>query len=667
MPFPSRRGGGGGGFTLGPAQNVFTGADRTAAETARDNYATANPTWLISYNDDTSLNIRLEFGDTVVFQVRNSGGTAWLDNSSATGVPGPIGPSGEGSVPPFASVEARDQFFSIIGNRQHLVNGLPVEVNTGITSVANYVWTGEDNPATYIPNDPLWVVSSLVASSGSLNLNQLTISNSQLNAGIELPNGTLGEMIHAEYNENGSSRPKDPSLGARTTLNINTSNTQSIADPFSLTYSTVGDNLTFDFFVIPAEVGRLRVVFERTDNSSVIFDEFRDFTQAEVDASAPVRFEVGNRYRLASGTELQVTFSGIQLRGGVGVPGDVLEGQTTIYFSSEIQPYTEKELARLEDIEHPVTLRRDMPSLEDSRALAAASLNGNSALWVIANEQLTTSNRADAMIFALTAGQLDADGNVIPTTPVAANTIRLRAGTEVRIFAENDFRVVLAPVLESDITNAAPPAGVSATITRFDIQGVSDSVIAGTEISGSQTFEFNVNYPEDINGQLVILQNGTQIASAIDPSDTTATATVTTQTLQDNQEAVFQIRGTTNENVLVSRFFRVRGHAPAEQLFFGLSSSNNPDTVDTSSLTSGHAGVDGERVTTGTTGAGQYFIILVPTDHDPVTITDTVFQQDVKSIFTRTADVRTIGTVDYHSYVVGPLQPNANESYVLGY
>ena len=88
--------GGGGGFTLGPAQNVFVGVDRTAAELARDTYFSgAGAANLLEYNADTTLNIRLEYDDTgnavALFQVRNVAGDTWLDNSSATGVKGEAG------------------------------------------------------------------------------------------------------------------------------------------------------------------------------------------------------------------------------------------------------------------------------------------------------------------------------------------------------------------------------------------------------------------------------------------------------------------------------------------------------------------------------------------------------------------------------------------------
>ena len=70
------------GLTLGPAQNTFTGADETAAETARDAYTTDsdNADWLSDYNNDATLHIRLIYGDTTQYQNRQSG--AWADVNS---------------------------------------------------------------------------------------------------------------------------------------------------------------------------------------------------------------------------------------------------------------------------------------------------------------------------------------------------------------------------------------------------------------------------------------------------------------------------------------------------------------------------------------------------------------------------------------------------------
>ena len=77
--------GGGGGLTLGPATNSFNGADRAAAEAARDAYAVANPLWLAQYGDDESLLIVLSWPVTAssgTYQVREH--SQWLDISGLT-------------------------------------------------------------------------------------------------------------------------------------------------------------------------------------------------------------------------------------------------------------------------------------------------------------------------------------------------------------------------------------------------------------------------------------------------------------------------------------------------------------------------------------------------------------------------------------------------------
>ncbi|AUR96764.1 hypothetical protein NVP1232O_30 [Vibrio phage 1.232.O._10N.261.51.E11] len=92
---------GGAGFTLGPAQNVFTGSDRAAAEAARNTFLADNPSWLATYNADTSLNIRLEFTEgttaVAVYQVRNDAGNGWLDNESFEALRGAPGEDGSGT------------------------------------------------------------------------------------------------------------------------------------------------------------------------------------------------------------------------------------------------------------------------------------------------------------------------------------------------------------------------------------------------------------------------------------------------------------------------------------------------------------------------------------------------------------------------------------------
>jgi hypothetical protein len=207
----------------------------------------------------------------------------------------------------------------------------------------------------------------------------------------------------------------------------------------------------------------------------------------------------------------------------------------------------------------------------------------------------------------------------------------------------------------------------AASITRFSITGQSQSILAGTTISGIKTFTYNVNHPEDVSGNLTLKQNGQVLKSDIAPTGSSFTQTITSVTLQNNASVTFELSGTRNDGSRISKTFSIRAHALAEKLYFGRSASNNPATVDETGFDSIEAGVDGSSVTTGTASANEYFIILTPTNHDISSITDTVLQQDVTDIFTKTENVRTIGSVSYNSFVIGPLVAGVDESYTLDF
>lgn len=107
--------------------------------------------------------------------------------------------------------------------------------------------------------------------------------------------------------------------------------------------------------------------------------------------------------------------------------------------------------------------------------------------------------------------------------------------------------------------------------------------------------------------------------------------------------------------------------APADIIYYGLSNSNNPDTVDTGTLTEEQNPTNPDTISTGTATAGQYFILLVPQADDITSIFDTVLSQDVTNLFTITNNVRTINTVSYKSYVIGPLNAGVDEEYIINF
>ena len=108
--------------------------------------------------------------------------------------------------------------------------------------------------------------------------------------------------------------------------------------------------------------------------------------------------------------------------------------------------------------------------------------------------------------------------------------------------------------------------------------------------------------------------------------------------------------------------------APADTIYYGLMDTNIPATVDTATLTTQTDPTNPyETSQVGASTAGQYYVILVPMNDDLTAITGTVNSIDVTDTFTPTDNVRTINTVLYKSYVLGPLNAGVNETYILSF
>ena len=309
---------------------------------------------------------------------------------------------------------------------------------------------------------------------------------------------------------------------------------------------------------------------------------------------------------------------------------DLLGTPTIPYFAAMLQNAEFRPIPYSSDIgnqEHPVTLRRDMPSLEDSLALANASLNSNSALWVVANNQIPASNRADAFIYALQAGFFDLDGNPLPTTPVAANTIQLRGGTVVRIFAQNDFRIVTAPVLDSDIVN-----------------------------SGEENVQSNWDESDNTKDSFILNKPTIPTARTDEEIRDVSAAQLTQGTGVDNLQV--QIVKDDAADTVTFNLINTSTPPTTEEFYHGLSDSDNPATVVLTTLSQSDVGTGTGQTfdfSVGPASANDFIILLVPAAHDISTLINTGSGFSVLSSFTKTDNVRLINGDQYHSYVLGPL------------
>lgn len=314
-------------FQLGPTQNIFDAGlgDKSDAEILRDNYGAANPDWLNSYNSNTTIHVELRFvdsGDAVAIKQNNISGT-WTDQQSTFGVRGLPG--------------SGTDFSAISENHVPAIGPGPDKIPF-------------DSGLTVDPQGNLITPRSIQAGPGSLKVGPtFTLSNGVEAVALTLGDGTKALGLNLEYGEGGSTHPFIYELSAQETLNINRTQDQTLADPFELAYTTAGDNLTVDFDVVPSETGELRVQFFQggDDTGELVFDEIKEIEASQV--GTVVRFEVGNPYLFGVGTPLFVRFSGVQLKGGVAGPDDLLNGQTTIYFRSYVNGYVKKNLAMEED------------------------------------------------------------------------------------------------------------------------------------------------------------------------------------------------------------------------------------------------------------------------------------------------------------------------------
>ncbi len=185
-----------------------------------------------------------------------------------------------------------------------------------------------------IENDRLVASVSIEAPPSTFYLgSKFAMSNAIKAIGFRLADGTDALGLVNRFGPNGSlSNPKFFSLAPRESLEVNLVSEDTLPRIIELSYTTVGDNLTYDFDIIPAEIGRLRAQYWLgSDDSGVpVFDYTIEVSDAMVDNV--VRFG-GNFYVLPAGEQLFVRFSGVPLKGdsSIGFP----------YFISYVQPFRE--------------------------------------------------------------------------------------------------------------------------------------------------------------------------------------------------------------------------------------------------------------------------------------------------------------------------------------
>lgn len=567
-------GGGGGGsgdlFALGPPVNTFNGADRAAAETARDAYDVANAGWIANYDADQEIGIYLTFTSggepAVVSQIRVGG--AWRDVQTVVGVRGQTG--------------AGTDFSGITTNHIPAIGASDTPFDSGLSVDAsgNFICRRKlEVPSASIRFDELLEMSE--GSGDVLVNNRLT--------------GDIAEVVSIQtQNTLASGRPTAfRHTEAENDFTIQGSDANTITtNPFTFQYTTTLDAQTNALRVRTGAAMnnvRMRIV----DNATgIAIKHFPD--KAAWDEGTG-----GANLRLGENT--------------INLLSEVADDPPNGIFNAGITPFRFR-TGRVLDIE----VRGDTMSL--------LGINTPSEFpYLIAQLQRSSVDEI-AMLADVQGGVLGHVTNlVIDALPSRIDTTADLIASYNGTFVATNHNLITTVQLS---INAVGGSG----------GGINKAITAPTS-DGLNSFSFDITAPDWAT------------LNAGGPTSIT-----------------FQITGTDDHgNAIASNTLTVTiADLTADQFFYhGLSDSNNPAAVDTSTLssTATETGVQTFEFTIGPATETNFVILLYRSDKTVTSIVDVSTGDEVVQELIQTDDVRVINSVNFSSYVLGPLVSGYNATF----
>ena len=254
--------------------------------------------------------------------------------------------------------------------------------------------------------------------------------------------------------------------------------------------------------------------FAITNLASTYYQTGTQITGLDIsDSSIPDDLTFAVENELSSDLNLTLSGTGVSFAGvGTGTSFTIPSGEVVLFYvftvgTSTIYPVSNYNVASgsAGSSANPV-LTRDTPSLTELAAIADDSLNDNSGLWVVANDQISgTESGVDGsiQIRALKSGLLDANNTSIPTEPTAKSGVILQAGTIVRVFSNTDLRVVSTPTVRE--VAARYPDLPTSLIAGQVLNLVGQQVLYG--IYRNRTAVIDINTSGFVEVRLPSLQN----------------------------------------------------------------------------------------------------------------------------------------------------------------
>ena len=190
---------------------------------------------------------------------------------------------------------------------------------------------------------------------------------------------------------------------------------------------------------------------------------------------------------------------------------------------------------------------------------------------------------------------------------------------------------------------------VPPSIMSFGIQGVSSVVDSGFSLSGSQTFEYNVATPEDLNNG-TIDQEGVEIASGVDPAASSVAATVTTFTLNAGEKQTFTLEFPVIAGGIVTKIFEIDVRPTAEYLYYGEDADGDPANFNPSANERAILQPSGETFTLPTFSGDAFLVIAQPAIASALTAIEIGGVNQIAA-FTLTEDAFTFDSQLYDAWV----------------
>ncbi|AAQ96496.1 hypothetical protein [Vibrio phage VP16T] len=608
----------------------------------------------------------------------------WIDATPLIqGPPGASGATQEG----FRSIAQRDTYFA--ANPEQLRTGAPFllhDVTLGEDVVLLQVWQGTDQPSAYNPaTDAVFFQSATIrADTSSFELGDIHkitsggenvyFENQDSDVNYFPPWQSVGDH-RTPAGRTVQNRPTARTYGPLTPTEFGGPAASTGQTDYNVEFTLPDNESVHGVTVIAMEAytGSLtyRVTRVRPQGNQVVYNHTEDVVTT-VNGNLVLWFEVPLDGRQGTETIVQLvkpdgTFLSVR---------PVASDADTPYTLVQVRNFTDDGLAYQSELSsEPRKLERrdtsltiDASNVAQYQPVAAIEFTNETGQvdLVLGDDVFTIGDELQIKHFSRggiagaqvrvdqqgTNARIDAESDVVVIQD-AAMIMRYVAENTWRIFASHDF-------------NETRSGNLGQASLHSLSTSLPDSVNVGTALPTSVTVEYNVTNHADIR-TLQLQIDGQSFTPPLPTQDgpQSYTATVTAISTTAPRNIITSLTGfRRNGSALNTVTDSTAVVVPPPSVFWGRSASNNPATVDTATLQSAPR-ANRMTVGTGQAAAGDYFIVLAPDSQAISKITDTVLDQDVLSLFTKTEDVRQIAGLEYDAYVIGPLVAGVNENYIL--